>query len=98
MANNRTKQQVAWDGVRTAWQGDAFTEILHRQTTQNFSMDGVVPQKHTVTRLQRKEPQMRVNLREESVARVQEGIGRVIQHIDGVRLPWKRAYISSETK
>jgi hypothetical protein len=98
MANNRTSKQTACDGVRVAWHGDAFTEILHHQATTNFSMDGVVPQKHTVTRLQRKEPEMRVNLREESVARVQEGIGRVIQHIDGVRLPWKRAYISSEAK
>ena len=43
MGNTRTKQQTACDGVRVAWQSDAFTQILHQQVATKFSMDGVIP-------------------------------------------------------
>ena len=45
MTKKRTKEQVAFDGVRMSWQSDPFTEILNHQVRTQFSIDGVVAPK-----------------------------------------------------
>jgi len=95
MKSNRSRQQVAFDGVRVAWHGDTFTEILSRQASDKFSMDGVVPQKHVTTRYHKVEQAPERSFGEAGIKHVQAQLGKVAQSVDGVRLPWRRAYASS---
>jgi len=92
MVQIRTKQQVAFDGVRVAWASDTFTHILHAQVTTKFSMDGVIP-------LKRSEVENKV---EKAVTpkmspigelrKTQKKIGRIIGVMDGIRIPLGQAH------
>lgn len=86
----RTKQQIACDGIKAEWYTDTFTEILHRQVSTQFSMDGVIPtampkQSHAV-----RPSEVKQAWKEEEVRRP---LGKFIGGVmDGIRAPWKRAY------
>ena len=87
MEQVRTKQQVAFDGVRTAWTNDAFTHVLHTQVTTKFSMDGVVPiEKSIIERKVEKVSSPKIDPMKE-LRKTQETIGRIVGGMDGVRMP-----------
>jgi hypothetical protein len=89
MANSRTKQQIAFDGVRTAWHSDAFTQILHAQVTTKFPMDGVVPSEDappvTVVREAPKAKSVR------TIEGAQKKIVNIVGTMDGIRKQLKPA-------
>lgn len=89
MTTLRTKQQIAFDGVRATWNADAFTEILHHQVTTQFSMDGVIPTHGYVRRVTDTQVLKSAVAPVENVQKIQE---KFVGAIDGVRLPWKQAY------
>lgn len=100
MIKGRTKQQVACDGIRTEWHSDAFTEILHRQVTMHFPMDGVIPteiprRKHAMTQLNEKERACE-RLQEVQEEASKRPVGKFLGGVmDGVRAPWKQVYKSA---
>ncbi len=87
MIQIRTKQQVAFDGVRTAWQSDAFTQILHKQVVTKFSMDGVIPNDEvSVAQSVVESKQQQVV---EPVKRTQGKFGKFVGGtMDGVQMPF----------
>ncbi len=93
MLNKRTKQQIANDGIQTAWHDDAFTEILHRQVKEPFSMDGIVPFKNTSAGINVK---MGVKYKlqnietKSAVSKAKKKVGKFVRNIDGIKMPWKQ--------
>lgn len=92
MNTKRTTNQIACDGVKTAWQSDAFTEILHHQVATHFSMDGVIPNVDASAKKQLASLEKIDYARKRTQETVQQPLGQLIGVMDGVRLPWKRAY------
>lgn len=89
MTTLRTKQQIAFDGVRTTWFSDTFTEILHQQVSTQFSMDGVIPLQGVSERSVILKERENSTIPTESLGIKKE---KIIGNIDGVRIPWKQAY------
>lgn len=91
MAIERTKQQTACDGVRTAWQSDAFTQILHQQVATKFSMDGVVsvddPTEASVV-LQEAHVVKTVKSTQDTEV-TQKRFGMIAGTMDGVKKQWR---------
>lgn len=88
MTIERTKQQTACDGVRTAWQTDAFTQILQHQVTKKFPMDGVIRVEAPI-----ETPAVVRDLQKENMHSKIESIQKVeknfIGAMDGIRRQWK---------
>jgi len=93
MAITRTKQQIACDGVQTAWQSDAFTQILHQQVSTKFSMDGVVPA-DGVTPVQKAVQETPKVSTVHTLKGAQKKIVKIVGTMDGVRRQLKPAHIS----
>ena len=87
MTTVRTKQQIAFDGVRVAWQRDTFTQILHSQVATKFSMDGVVPNQDTSVVCQGA-PVRHVAEPVQSTETAQKRMQRFVGNMDGVRMPF----------
>lgn len=87
MTKSRTKQQIAFDGVRVVWVEDTFTNILQKQVEKQFSMDGIIPlyrinatpkphKKHTVVRV----PSFASQKQKQR------------KSLDGIHLPWRESF------
>jgi hypothetical protein len=88
MAILRTKQQTACDGVRTAWQSDAFTQILHQQVATKFSMDGVIRREISAeTQIAAREIQAENVLEKQQES--EKKVGTFVEAMDGIRRQWK---------
>ena len=94
MAITRTKQQTAFDGVRTAWQSDAFTQILHQQVTTKFSMDGVVPAEGAITAVKKAVREVPKADTVRTLEGAQKKIVKIVGTMDGIRTHLKPVHIS----
>jgi len=93
MMISRTKQQIACDGVRIAWNiEDAFTNILQQQVEKNFSIDGIVSlQKNTRSEVV---SSSRVVKKAVPLASSLLTTKRFKKSVDGIRLPWQEACVA----
>ncbi len=86
MTNLRTKEQVAFDGIKVSWQKDPFTDILNHQARTKFSMDGVVPPSVSAGAV-------RLSKTTSSTVLIKRKYKDVLSgKINGISFPWGRRY------